>query len=99
MGAKVVGTVTKKVDIVVAGDEAGGKLQKAEALGLTVWDESELNQAIAEFEGQDDGADAAPTTSYVFLNSNVDIPYLGIFSCFFSFLLSLSIIPGLLYFI
>lgn len=47
MGAKVVGSVSSKTDIVLAGTEAGSKLARAEELGITVWSESDLEQIIS----------------------------------------------------
>ena len=41
-GGRVTGSVTKKTDAVVAGDDAGGKLEKAQSLGIPIIDEAEL---------------------------------------------------------
>ena len=42
VGAKVSGSVSKKTDYVIAGAEAGSKLEKAQALGVTVLDEAKF---------------------------------------------------------
>ena len=42
LGGKVSGSVSKKTDYVLAGEEAGSKLTKAQSLGITVIDEAEF---------------------------------------------------------
>lgn len=46
-GGKVAGSVSKKTSVVVAGEDAGSKLAKAEELGVTIWSEEDLRAALA----------------------------------------------------
>ncbi|WP_431636900.1 NAD-dependent DNA ligase LigA [Dyella sp. KULCS107] len=48
LGAKVSGSVSKKTSVVVAGEAAGSKLDKANELGVPVWDEAQLLALLAE---------------------------------------------------
>ncbi len=45
-GGKVAGSVSKKTDFVVAGEEAGSKLDKARELGITILDEANLLEIL-----------------------------------------------------
>ncbi|MFL6518015.1 MAG: helix-hairpin-helix domain-containing protein, partial [Bacillus sp. (in: firmicutes)] len=42
LGGNVAGSVSKKTHLVIAGEDAGSKLTKAQELGIEVWDEERL---------------------------------------------------------
>ncbi|OOG46721.1 NAD-dependent DNA ligase LigA [Rhodanobacter sp. C01] len=50
LGAKVSGSVSKKTSFVIAGEAAGSKLDKAQELGVAVWDEAQLLALLAMHE-------------------------------------------------
>ena len=48
LGGKVSGSVRKKTELVIAGEDAGSKLVKAEELEITVWNEAQMIEALGE---------------------------------------------------
>jgi DNA ligase (NAD+) len=66
-GGKVVGSISAKLDVLIAGENAGSKLAKAETLGITIWDEDALDQAFngktqsSEIEEITDSREAKPS--------------------------------------
>ena len=50
-GAKVTNSVTKNTDLVIAGEDAGSKLAKAEKFGTEIWSEEAFVQKQNEIEG------------------------------------------------
>jgi len=46
MGANVTSSVSKKTDLVIAGEDAGSKLDKAKQLGIKVINETELMELL-----------------------------------------------------
>ncbi|MFD1801782.1 NAD-dependent DNA ligase LigA [Mixta tenebrionis] len=51
LGAKVSGSVSKKTDLVIAGEAAGSKLAKAQELGIAVIDEAEMIRLLDAAHG------------------------------------------------
>lgn len=48
LGGTVAGSVSKKTDLVIAGADAGSKLEKAESLGIEIWDENRLIEQLQQ---------------------------------------------------
>ncbi len=47
-GGSVTSSVSKKTDVVIAGDDPGSKLTKAESLGIEVWDDQRFRDALRQ---------------------------------------------------
>lgn len=48
LGGKIAGSVSKKTDLVIAGEDAGSKLSKANELGIEVWNEERMIEEITK---------------------------------------------------
>ncbi len=67
-GGKVSGSVSKKTDFVIAGIEAGSKLDKAQSLGLVILDEAEFLMLLAT--GNDDLLSATKAEALASIDTN-----------------------------
>lgn len=47
-GGKVVGSVSSNLDVLIAGENAGSKLAKAQNLSLQIWSETQLVETLSE---------------------------------------------------
>lgn len=61
-GGKTVGSVSKNLDVLVAGEKAGSKLEKASNLSIEIWDEEKLmKELVAKTETVTGSMGAQPT--------------------------------------
>ena len=66
-GGKVTGSVTKKTDVVIVGENPGSKFNKAQELGIIIWTEEEFKNKLEGIQ------------NYVFFNVNNIIFYVNNF--------------------
>ena len=59
-GGKIVGSVSAKLNVLVAGEKAGSKLTKATSLGVAVWSEDDLNGQLETTTESGVSAEVAP---------------------------------------
>ncbi|UOQ48966.1 NAD-dependent DNA ligase LigA [Gracilibacillus caseinilyticus] len=48
LGGNVTGSVSKKTDLLIAGEDAGSKMDKAKKLEIEIWDEAKLQEVLGE---------------------------------------------------
>ena len=59
-GGKIVGSVSAKLNVLVAGEKAGSKLTKATSLGVAVWSEDDLNVQLETTTDSEVSAEVTP---------------------------------------
>ena len=69
-GGKIVGSVSAKLSVLVAGEKAGSKLTKATNFGVEIWSEGDLNarisdKPVSEIQGQETVKNDAGQSSLV----------------------------------
>ena len=49
-GGKVSDSVSKKTSVVIVGDAPGSKFDKAQKLGITIWNDEQVNEIFAKYK-------------------------------------------------
>ena len=50
-GGRITESVSKKTDVVIVGDNPGSKYDKAQKLGITIWDDTFVNSIMEDLNG------------------------------------------------